>query len=329
MKRPCYLPDNFVLAIIGMVVFASIVPAQGIFIPVLSCGTDLAIALLFYLHGARLSRKAIMEGILHWRLHIVIFLATFALFPAIGLLFKPIYSALLNPTLAMGVLYICTLPSTVQSSIAFTSVARGNIPAAICSASFSNLLGIFLTPLLVGAMFSMQKNGNTFSFDAVYKIILLLLAPFIAGQLTRRWVGEWVVKNKNWLKYIDQISILLVVYGAFSDAVVGGLWKQISAMSLVILAIISAIILALVLVILVFSSRKLGFNKEDEIAIVFCGSKKSLATGVPIAQILFAGQSIGMLILPIMIFHQLQLMACAVIANRYAKRRTYDVKIYD
>lgn len=321
MKRPRFLPDNFVLAIIGMVVLATFLPAHGSAVPVLGWMTNIAVALLFFLHGARLSRDAVVAGILHWRLHLVIFLATFALFPILGLLLKPIFEPVLGSTLYMGMLFICALPSTVQSSIAFTSVARGNIPAAICAASFSNLIGIVLTPLLVGLLFTVQSSGeHPFSLDAIYKIVLLLLVPFVAGQIARRWIGNWVIKNKSWLKYVDQSSILLVVYGAFSEAVMEGIWHQVSFQTLIWLLVVCSILLALIMLILTFGSRKLGFNKEDEIAIVFCGSKKSLATGVPIAQILFVGQPMGLLILPIMLFHQIQLMVCAMLANRYAKR---------
>lgn len=320
MKRPRYLPDNFMLAILSMVVLATFLPAHGRAVPILSNATNLAIAVLFFLHGARLSRQAIVAGILHWRLQLVILLSTFALFPVLGILMRPLCEPLIGTELFMGMLYICTLPSTVQSSIAFTSIARGNIPAAICAASFSNLMGIILTPILVGLLFSVNAGSDAFSLSAVYKIVLLLLVPFVAGQLARRWIADWVIKNKAWLKYVDQLSILLVVYGAFSDAVVGGIWGQLSFSLLMILIAINALLLFVVMFILIFGSRKLGFSKEDEISIVFCGSKKSLASGVPIAQILFAGQTIGMLILPIMLFHQFQLMVCAVLAQRYAKR---------
>lgn len=320
MKRPAYIPDNFTIAIVAVVILAAFIPAQGKAVPIVDWVTNIAIALLFYLHGARLSREAVVAGILHWRLHLLIFLATFVLFPVVGLVLKPLYEQLLTPVLSMGILYICALPSTVQSSIAFTAIARGNVPAAVCSASFSNLIGIFLTPLIVGVMFSLDGAESVFSWDAVYKITLMLFVPFVAGQLTRKWVGTWVHKHKAWLKYVDQTSILLVVYSAFSEAVVGGLWQQVSLLTLCLLLLLSGILLALIMGLLVLGSRKLGFNKEDEITIVFCGSKKSLATGVPIAQILFAGHPLGMLILPLMIFHQLQLMVCAFMANQYAKR---------
>ncbi len=319
MQRPRFLPDNFVLAIVGMVVLASIVPAHGAAVPVLKNATNIAVALLFFLHGAKLSRDAVRAGLLHWRLHLMIFLATFALFPVLGLLLKPVFQPLMTPALYMGVLYVCTLPSTVQSSIAFTSIARGNVPAAVCSASFSNLIGIFITPLLVGLMLSAHGSGAV-SLDSIANIVLLLLVPFVAGQILRRWIGGWVARNKVWLKYVDQTSILLVVYGAFSDAVMGGIWHQLSLGAIAVLIVVNALLLALVMVTLTWASRRLGFSKEDEIAIVFCGSKKSLASGVPMAQILFAGQPMGMILLPIMLFHQFQLMVCALLAQHYARR---------
>lgn len=320
IKRPRYLPDNFILLIISMVVLASFIPAHGKAVPVLTSATNFAVALLFFLHGARLSHQAIIAGALHWRLQLTILLATFVFFPLLGLAIRPLCEPLVGSELYMGILYICALPSTVQSSIAFTSIARGNVPAAICAASFSNLLGIVATPVLVGILFSVNTGGNAFSLDAIYKIFLLLLVPFLAGQLTRKWIGQWVMKNSAWLKYVDKISILLVVYSAFSDAVVDGIWKQIDISTLLILTAINSILLFIVMFTLTYTSRKLGFNKKDEIAIVFCGSKKSLASGVPIAQILFIGHPIGMLILPIMIFHQLQLMVCSFMAQRYAKQ---------
>ena len=320
MKRPRYLPDNFVLAIIGMVILATLIPAQGPAVPVLSTATNIAVAILFFLHGARLSRQAIVAGALHWRLQLVIFLSTFVLFPVLGMLMRPLCEPLLGSELFMGMLYICALPSTVQSSIAFTSIAKGNVAASVCAASFSNLAGIVITPILVGLLFSVQTGSDAFSLSAIYKIILLLFVPFMAGQLTRKWISNWVTKNNAWLKYVDKSSILLVVYGAFSDAVVGGIWGQLSFSLLMILIIINMVLLFVVMFILTYGSRKLGFSKEDEISIVFCGSKKSLASGVPIAQILFAGQPMGMLILPIMLFHQFQLMVCAILAQRYARR---------
>ncbi|MEJ6816479.1 bile acid:sodium symporter [Pseudomonas sp. LF-5] len=319
MTRPRFLPDNFTLTLIGVVLLASFLPASGQVAVGFGWLTNIAIALLFFLHGAKLSRESIIAGAGHWRLHLLVFGLTFVLFPILGLALKPLLSPLIGDKLYMGMLYLCALPATVQSAIAFTSLARGNIPAAICSAAASSLFGIFLTPLLVTLLLDVHGDGGS-TLDAILKISVQLLLPFIAGQIVRRWIGAWVSRNKNWLKFVDQGSILLVVYGAFSEAVNEGIWHQIPLVDLLGLVVVCCILLALVLLASTLLGKVFGFSQEDRITILFCGSKKSLATGVPMAQVLFAGSTIGVLILPLMLFHQIQLMVCAVLAQRYAKR---------
>ncbi|AUZ46841.1 bile acid:sodium symporter family protein [Pseudomonas orientalis] len=319
MTRPRFLPDNFTLALIATVVLASLLPASGQTAVAFGWVTNLAIALLFFLHGAKLSRQAIVAGAGHWRLHLLVFSLTFVLFPLLGLALKPVLSPLIGNDLYMGMLYLCALPATVQSAIAFTSLARGNIPAAICSAAASSLFGIFLTPLLVTLLLNVHGDGGS-TVDAILKISVQLLLPFVAGQIARRWIGDWVGRNKSWLKFVDQGSILLVVYGAFSEAVNEGIWHQIPLWELGGLVLACCVLLALVLVASALLGKAFGFSQEDRITILFCGSKKSLATGVPMAQVLFAGASMGVLILPLMLFHQIQLMVCAALAQRYARR---------
>ncbi|HWV08018.1 MAG TPA: bile acid:sodium symporter family protein [Pseudomonas sp.] len=319
MARSRLLPDNFTLTLIAVVAAASLLPVSGGAAVAFGWITNLAIALLFFLHGAKLSREAILVGAGHWRLHLLVFSCTFILFPILGLALKPLLSPLVGIELYLGILYLCALPATVQSAIAFTSLARGNIPAAICSAAASSLFGIFLTPLLVAILMGVHGDGGSM-LDAIGKITLQLLVPFIAGQVARRWIGAWVGRNKDWLKYVDQGSILLVVYTAFSEAVVEGLWHQVSLPTLAALVFACCVLLALALGITALLGKWCGFNLEDRITILFCGSKKSLATGVPMAQVLFAGSAIGLLILPLMLFHQIQLMVCAVLAQRYARR---------
>lgn len=319
MTRPRFLPDNFTLMLITVVIIASFLPATGQVAVGFGWLTNIAIALLFFLHGAKLSRESIIAGAGHWRLHLLVFGLTFVLFPLLGLALKPVLSPLIGKDLYMGILYLCALPATVQSAIAFTSLARGNIPAAICSAAASSLFGIFLTPLLVTLLLNVHGEGGS-TLDAIVKISVQLLLPFIAGQITRRWIGAWVGRNKNWLKFVDQGSILLVVYGAFSEAVNEGIWQKTPVWDLAGLVLVCCLLLTLVLVASTLLSKLFGFNQEDRITILFCGSKKSLATGVPMAQVLFAGSTIGLLILPLMLFHQIQLMVCAVVAQRYAKR---------
>jgi sodium/bile acid cotransporter 7 len=311
--------DPYVLTILFMVLLASVLPCRGTSAKVMGHVTDFAIALLFFLYGARLPRETVIQGLIHWRLQVMVLIGTFMLFPLLGIGLHLLLQRWLGDSLSFGLLFLCLLPSTVQSSIAFTSIARGNVAAALCSASISNLLGIVLTPLLVGLLLKANEGG--FSAGAVEDIVLQLLIPFLAGQILRRWLKDFMAKWKGLLSYVDRGSILLVVYTAFSEGVVNGIWHQLVPESLILLLLVNLILLAAVLAIMTIASRQFGFSKEDEIAIVFCGSKKSLASGIPIANVLFPAQSVGLIVLPLMLFHQIQLMACAALARRYAARR--------
>lgn len=318
MARPRFIPDNFTLILVAVVLAATFFPAQGQAETGFRWLTNFAIGLLFFMHGAKLSRQDIIAGATHWRLHLVVFGCTFVMFPLLGLLMRPLLTPVLGAELMLGMLYLCALPATVQSAIAFTSLARGNIPAAICGAAASSLLGIFITPLLMLLLMGVQGEMST--WQAIQKIIVQLLLPFIAGQMARPLIGNWVARNRSWLKNVDQSSIVLVVYTAFSQAVNQGLWNQVPLLNLLCLALVCCALLALVLWLVWHTSGWMGFALEDRITILFGGSKKSLATGVPMAQVLFAGGTLGVVLLPIMIYHQIQLMVCAVLAQRFAQR---------
>lgn len=317
MRR--FLPDGFTLSLVMTVLLASLLPCRGAVADVFEIVTDLAIALLFFLHGAKLPREAVLAGTKNWRLHATVLASTFVLFPVLGLVLRPVLAPLVTPDLYLGILFLCTLPSTVQSSIAFTSIARGNVPAAVVAASASSLLGIFISPLLVGLLIAGTGQGGM-SWHSVGAIVVQLFIPFAAGQIAQHWIGGWVRAHARLLGFVDRGSILLVVYTAFSAAVLQGLWHRLPPPVLGGLVVANAALLAFALLATRYGSRALGFSREDEITIVFCGSKKSLAAGVPIAKVLFAGHPLGMIVLPIMLFHQIQLMVCAVLARRYASR---------
>ena len=312
--------DRFTILLFIMVILASFVPVSGQAAEVFSSITTIAIAILFFLHGAKLSREAVVEGLMHWKLHTLVFAFTFALFPIIGLLAKPVLVPLLGQELYWGFLFMCFLPSTVQSSIAFTSVAQGNVAGAVCSASFSNIVGMFITPVLVAFFILGQSQHGFDPTSSIMQITLLLLVPFILGQILRPWVFPQMKKMPKIVKIFDQGSILMVVYGAFSSAVVAGLWHQVSLTTLLLLIIACSVLLTVVMLLALFVPRWIGFDKADQKTIFFCGSKKTLASGVPMAQILFIGQPIGMIVLPIMIFHQIQLMVCGIVANMWSKQ---------
>ena len=321
MARSRFLPDNFTLALLTTVALASVQPAAGGVAHFFEGLTVAAVGLLFFLHGAKLSRQAIVAGLSHWRLHLVVVASTFVLFPLLGWALRPVLQPLVTPDLYLGVLFLCALPATVQSAIAFTAMARGNMPAAICSASASTLLGIVITPLLTGLLLSRTAAAQHDALESIGRIMLQLFVPFMAGHLLRPWIGGLTQRQAPVLKFVDQGAILLVVYTAFSAAVVEGLWHQMPLPALAGLLVVCAVILALALCFTTWLSRRLGFSKEDEVTIVFCGSKKSLASGVPMAKVLFAAHAVGAMVLPLMVFHQMQLMVCAVLAQRYARRQ--------
>ncbi|AYN38500.1 bile acid:sodium symporter [Streptomyces dangxiongensis] len=319
MKRlrwPTWMPiDPYIVLLLGTVGLAALLPARGTGADVASGASTAAIAFLFFLYGARLSTREALAGLTHWRFHLTVLACTFIVFPVFGLAARGLVPAVLTQPLYQGLLFLTLVPSTIQSSIAFTSMARGNVPAAICAGSFSSLAGIVLTPLLVAGLLGGEAG---FSADSLVKIVGQLLVPFLAGQLLRRWVGDFIARHRRVLGLVDRGSILLVVYTAFSEGVNQGVWHQVSAVRLAGLLAVEAVLLAVMLALTWYGGRALGFGREDRIALQFAGSKKSLASGLPMASVLF-GAHASLAVLPLMLFHQMQLMVCAVVAKRRAR----------
>jgi sodium/bile acid cotransporter 7 len=311
-----FFPDPFILWLIGAVLVGSLLPVRGAAAAAVDAATLAAIFLLFFLHGVRLPREALLSGATDWRLHLAILATTYAIFPIVGLALAALAPGLLTPALWAGILFLCALPSTVQSSIAFTSVAGGNVAGAVAAAAASNLLGVFLTPLLVSLMLS--TAGADFSAGGIGKIVALLLLPFALGHALRPWLFPLVKGRPRLTTSVDKGTILLAVYGAFSAAAVESLWRRIPLPSLAALILLCLLLLGLVLLAAYAIGRIGRFDRGSRAAILFCGSVKSLASGVPMARILFPGPVAGFVILPIMIFHSVQLIVCAWIAARMA-----------
>jgi solute carrier family 10 (sodium/bile acid cotransporter), member 7 len=323
--------DPFVCALFAIVVIASLFPCRGDAAVFFDYLKNASIVVLFFMHGAKLSRQSIVQGMLHTRLHVATLLATFALFPLLGWLM--IRMPGVDRSMMPGLLFLTLLPSTVQSSISFTSISKGNVPAAVCAATLSNLLGIFLTPLLVACLMQNTQatnglgtefmgSGAKVSLDAIQKICLQLLLPFFIGHLCRTWIGPWVDRHKPILGQLDRGSILLVVYSAFSASIVAGLWARVSWANLITTTLACIVLLLFVFAICWQMGRWLGLDRSERIVLFFCGSKKSLASGVPIAGALFPANEVGLIILPVMIFHQVQIVACAMIAPRLGLANT-------
>jgi sodium/bile acid cotransporter 7 len=312
--------DTYLLLLVGMVVLASLLPARGIAADIVGQSTTYAVALLFFIYGARLDTASIMAGLANWRLQGMVLATTFIVFPIVGIVLANVLAPWLPSEIVIGLIYVSILPSTVQSSIAFTSVAQGNVPAAVCAASVSNLLGVFVTPILAG--FLVHTSGGGFDMQAVIDIGVQLLLPFAVGQLLRPWIGAWIKRHTVLTRIVDRGSILLIVYSAFSAGVVAGIWGQVDIGVLALMIAADIVMLAIIMVGTFFAGRAAGMSHADAVVLLFCGSKKSLASGLPMANILFAGRTVGLIVLPLMLFHQIQLIVCAVIAQRYAYRQS-------
>lgn len=312
-----YRPDFLIVLILIAVVAAIIIPVHGQGADIGNMIVTVAIAFLFFLYGARLHPKEALQGLMHWKLHLTIVIFTFVVFPLIGLAFRPL-SAVVGEDMYLGILFLTLVPSTVQSSVAFTSIARGNVAASIVAASASSLLGVLLTPLLVLLLMTTNDGGLHIDGSTFWKIGLQLFLPFVVGQLLRPWVKNFAASKAT--KKVDQISIGLVVYVSFSEGVVEGIWSSVSWLTIVGLIIGSVVFVYAMLWLSSFCSRKLGFNYGDQVAIQFAGTKKSLASGLPMAAVMFGSGGLGMMILPLMIFHQVQLMICSFRASSYAAK---------
>jgi sodium/bile acid cotransporter 7 len=314
-----FLPDPFIPFLLATVVLASLFPASGVTAGYLSTAATAAVMLLFFLHGVKLPRENLLAALVNWRLHLLILGTTYLLFPLLGLGLHRLFPGLLPDNLWAGILFLCALPSTVQMSIAFTSMARGYVAASVTSAAASNLLGIILTPVIAGALLQAQGSGAV-PLSGIWKVVLQLLLPFVVGHLLRPLLAQWAARRKALITWSDRLTILLSVYSAFSAAVIDGIWSRMPLTTLLVLALACAVLLALVMLTVSNGARLAGFPLDEQRSALYCGTFKSVVSGVPMARVLFPNAEIGAMILPLMIYHQMQMMVSATLAPRQARR---------
>jgi sodium/bile acid cotransporter 7 len=314
-----FIPDPFIFALLATITLASFLPATGEISGYVNTIATAAVMLLFFLHGVKLPRENLLAALTNWKLHLLILGTTYVAFPLLGLGLSHLFPSLLPVNLWAGVLFLCALPSTVQSSIAYTSMAKGNVGASVTSAAASNLLGILLTPLIVGVLLHVQGGGGM-GFSAVWKVALQLLLPFVVGHLLRPVLKDWAARHKALITWSDRLTIVLSVYSAFSAAVLAGIWSQVPLSTLLVLAAVCLVLFGIAVLFTLNGARAIGFSEGDARAALYCGSFKSIVSGVPMARVLFPSAEIGAMILPIMIFHQIQLMIGATLAQRLGRR---------
>lgn len=313
--------DTFLLLIIAVVVAAMAFPAAG------ATGSPLhiewiagyGISIVFFLYGLTLAPEKMKAGLVKWRVHLVVQVATFGLFPLVVLALILLVGTALPDDVSLGFFYLAVLPGTVSSSVAMTSLARGNVPVAIFNATLSAFLGVFITPVLMA--WYMNTTGQSLPLqDVILKIVGLVLVPTALGQIAHLWLKDWAARNNAWLKWCDKAVILAIVYNSFCDSIIEGVWSAHDVTLLAAMVFGSIALFFIIYYLMKVPCRVLGFDREDTIACIFCSSKKSLATGVPLSKVIFgATPALGLIIAPLMLFHFFQLVIVSIIANRLAR----------
>ncbi|WP_437202734.1 bile acid:sodium symporter family protein [Planctomicrobium sp. SH664] len=315
-----FRPDWFLTGMLVAVALAWLFPAPGAkggwLQPELI--TKGGIALVFYLHGLGISFAALRAGTLQWRLHLLIQGCAFLFFPALGFMIYFATQKGLPADLRLGFFYLCALPSTVSSSIAMTAAARGNVPAALFNATLSSLLGVFLTPFWISLI--TETSGVSFSLqEVILDLVIWLICPLLLGQFSRLFLAGWAARNKKLINTVDRLTILMLIYTSFCDSIQLGIWTSHGLWIVAATFIGCTLLFFLVLFASGACCDLLGIPFADRIAVVFCGSKKSLATGVPMANLIFgAHPGLGLVLLPMMIYHPLQLILCGALASHWA-----------
>ncbi len=283
----------------------------------------LGVALIFFFNGTALSFASLKEGALRWPLHLLIQSATFVFFPLVGLGLLALSGGFISPPLALGFFFLCALPSTVSSSVALTSAAGGNVPVAIFNATLSSLLGVVLTPLWMSWHLQSQGAHSLALGKAILDLCLWLILPLVLGQLARPWLADWSKRNKKRIHLLDRGTILFIIYTSFCDSIAQGTWSGHGLSTLGIALGGGLLLFCLVSLSLALACRVFKFPLQDRVAAIFCGSKKTIASGVPMARLLFGSDPrLGLILLPLLIYHPMQLVICGVLANRWARRTT-------
>jgi len=316
MKRP----DWFLLGMLLAVVLAWLLPAPGAkggsLHPELL--NKLGVSLIFFLHGLTLSFAALGAGARNWRLHLLVQACTFLLCPLLGVLLIASIGGHLSVDLRTGLFFLCALPSTVSSSVALTATAKGNVPAAVFNATLSSLLGVVLTPLWLSLVLGAAGRALPIA-SVIVDLVEWLVLPLFIGQLLRPLLGAFATRHRTRIGVLDRLTILLLVYTSFCDSVQDGVWR--AGDSALLISLLSSIVLLAATMLIVWQiSRAFHFSPADRIVALFCGSKKTLASGVPMARLIFgAHPGLGIILLPIMLYHPLQLVVGGWLAGRFAR----------
>lgn len=316
--------NGFIAALLFSILVAWFFPEGPQILP-LKTITDIGIGFIFFFYGLKLSPAEFKAGFYNYRVHLIIQLTTFIAFPLLTLAFAPFFHAGISSDLWLALFFLGALPSTVSSSIVMVSLARGNLPTAIFNASLSGLLGIVATPLWMSLFMTASSD---FEFGAVVqKLVIQIILPLLVGLFLQKFLGDLARRNSKNISLFDKSVIILIVYSSFSSAFSSQLFTTVGPVDLLKLLLIVIILFFAVYFALNWVSRFVNLSVEDEIAAKFCGTKKSLVHGSVMVKVIFGNSAANALyLLPIMLYHILQLLVIAVFAEKYRRRITSEVR---
>lgn len=314
--------DPFVYAIVSAVFLSYLIPFFGnkeLVKPILLEVSSIGISLIFFFYGLKLNYTIIKEVVKNWRVHLIVQCATFLLFPLLVLLIYPFIKTDLAHTLWLSVFFLAVLPSSVSASVVMVAVAKGNVPVAIFNASLSGIIGILITPIWMSYFIDVQTME--FDFNEIYfNLVTEIIVPLALGIVLQRYIGGWAIRNTEKISMFDKSIILIIVFKSFSESFLEGIFKTIGFSDMAILILSVIFLFWLVYYIIKFVCFRLNINREDSIAIQFCGSKKSLIHGSVMSKIMFANLPfVGIMLLPLMLFHGFQIVFVSFIAAKRAK----------
>lgn len=322
--------DKFVLSIAAVIVLAYLFPQWGAKdsnFPIDAIST-IGVSLIFFFYGLKLSPDRLKAGLKNWKLHLLVQLSVFVIFPVIVLLFYPLVQTAHQETIWLALFFLAVLPSTVSSSVVMVSIAKGNIPAAIFNASISGIIGIVVTPLWMGLFL---RNTNTdFDFTDIYiKLIAEIIVPVFTGILLQRFWGKYALKYNRQLTLFDKTVILLIIYKSFAESFAEKIFSTVSVSDFIVLFCAVLGLFFLVYFLTGYAAKLLKFNLEDRIAAQFCGTKKSLVHGTVFSKILFGNTAaVGIILLPLMLFHAIQILIISIIASKLAGRKSLSLLVF-
>ncbi len=312
----------FFFALIGMIVLAYFFPSWGtqqsiLHLPAIA---EYGVSIIFFFYGLKLNPEKLKSGLSNWKVHTVIQLTTFVLFPLIVISLGWLFNVDTSSLTWLGIFFLATLPSTVSSSVVMVAISGGNLPAAIFNASISSIIGIFITPLWMSRLLKNQ-DANFDITPIILRLCLEVLLPVIVGFFLHKKWGARTERHNSTLKLFDQVIILLIVYTSFCESFAGNMFRDQSPVEIVELGLLMLLFFAFMFGIMLLVSRWLGFNRPDTITVLFCGSKKSLVQGAVMGKVLFPNPvMLGVVLLPLMMYHALQLMAGSMIAQQMSRK---------